>query len=127
MFSIKNILAVEISVTSLTGLNFGQVTQGDIAKVIAPSNINTGENASFSVTGDANTVYNINLPTSISISNGASNLTINNFTSNPPFTNGGLLDVSGKETVYIGATLQSIPINLQPGAYNGTFLIDVSY
>jgi hypothetical protein len=127
IFSTKGLLAADISISVLTGLNFGTVTQGDPPKIIPPSNINTGENASFRVTGDPNTTYNINLPESATMSNGASSLTISNFTSNPSFSGGGLFDTSGIETIYVGGTLQAIPFNIKTGDYNGTFVIDVSY
>ena len=79
--------------------------------------------AGFSVTGEADYVYNITLPTSISISNGGGgSMTVDTFTGSKA---SGTL-VSGSDTFNVGGTL-SVTANQPTGEYTGTFSVTVEY
>lgn len=122
--------AVPISITQVSDLDFGSSAAGDIEKVVLPNTMETQENASFLITGDPNTAYSISLPTkSIQLSGpgGGRKIKVSNFTSFPLDGANGLLDSSGQQMLYVGATRESLPQNQNPGAYTGAFTITVIY
>ncbi|MGS0743766.1 DUF4402 domain-containing protein [Glaciimonas sp. GG7] len=92
----------------------------------------------FSVSGQPNLTYSINLPPNgiVSLSggtglpggtasapNGAS-MAVNNFTSKPSLS--GVFSSGGTQMLMVGATL-SVGNNQANGAYNGTFTVTVNY
>lgn len=83
--------------------------------------------ASCAVTGTLDATYDIGLPTSILLSNGGADMTVDNFES---FPISGDLDIPfgalGSDTFGIGARL-NINANQMPGFYNGTFMVTVDY
>ena len=82
----------------------GTRTTGGAGGVTLPATTGTVSAASFTVSGQASYTYAITLPTSCTISDGAShNMTVDNFTSSPSAT--GTLSASGTETLNVGATL----------------------
>ncbi|WP_417336769.1 DUF4402 domain-containing protein [Halobacteriovorax marinus] len=118
-----------ISITNKRDLDFGTLVQGDAQKVIPP-NTNEPRTAQFEVKGDKNTSYTILLPSEAYIflgGNGAQSIQIRNFNSIPAAGANGLLNSKGKQTINVGATLNAIEINKTPGAYSGSFTIDVIY
>lgn len=120
--------AKPISISKASDLVIGQVIQGDSARVIPCGTTETANNASFNVTGTANTVYTVTLPTTASLKKtGATDLTLSSFVSYPAEGSNGLLNGSGKQTLYVGATLGSIPLSQTPGSYSGSFTINVIY
>jgi len=111
-----------ISIVKTVDMNFGNVavsatiagtaildpagtrTTGGAGGVTLPATTGTVSAASFTVSGQASYTYAITLPTSCTISDGAShNMTVDNFTSVPSAT--GTLSASGTETLNVGATL----------------------
>jgi hypothetical protein len=58
--------------------------------------------AKFTVAGEAGTTYSITLPGSVVLTNGANNMTVDNFISTPTPT-GSL--ATGTEDIFVGATL----------------------
>ena len=94
--------------------------------VTLPSTTGTVNAASFTVSGQANYVYAITLPSSITITDGAShNMTINSVVSSPTVASGGTLSAGGTETLYVGGTL-NVTGSQTPGTYNTTTPFDVS-
>lgn len=85
-----------------------------------------GAAASFTVHGDAGTVYSIGLPGpgTVVLSNGPNSMAVNNFTSNPSST--GLLGGGGSQTLTVGATL-TVSINQASGSYTGNFTVTAVY
>lgn len=79
--------------------------------------------ASFNVTGEADNVYTITLPSSVSIGNGAgASMTVNAFTGSQ---NTGTL-VAGADSFTVGGTL-NVAANQAAGEYTGTFSVTVEY
>ncbi|ATH08464.1 hypothetical protein BIY24_11040 [Halobacteriovorax marinus] len=118
-----------ISITNKRDLDFGTLVQGDPKKVISPKG-SEPNNARFLVKGDKNTSYTILLPTEAYIylgGNGSQKIKVRNFKSRPAAGANGLLNSKGKQTVKVGATLNAIGVNKAPGAYSGSFTIDVIY
>ena len=82
--------------------------------------------ASFTVAGQASYTYAITLPTSCTITDGAShNMTVATFTSNPSST--GTLS-SGTQNISVGATL-TVAAAQTPGTYTTStpFTVSVNY
>lgn len=124
-----NSFAIPISIVNTQDLNFGTLAQGDAPKVIRPLKSDSN-NARFDVSGDSNSVYTIILPTAMSITrfgSGSFPLQVTNFDSRPAAGANGKLDKKGKDTIYVGATLEQIPVNQPGGGYSGSFIIDVIY
>lgn len=119
--------AIPINITYVSDLNFGPIIAGSSTKTIPPGSSDNGDNASFTVTGDPNTSYNIALPSSITIlknGTGPESLVVNSITSNP--SNVGLLSPSGSQLLLIGGSL-NVPIATTRGDYTGVFTVDVVY
>ena len=82
----------------------GTRTTGGAGGVTLPATNGTVAAASFTVSGQASYTYAITLPSTCTISDGASHsMTVNAFTSSPSAT--GTLSVSGSQTLTVGATL----------------------
>ena len=87
-----------------------------------PASPGTVTAASFTVTGLAGLTYSITIPTTLTITDGTNNMTVNNFTSSPTPT--GTL-TGGSETLTVGATLQ-VGANQVAGVYTTTTPFDVT-
>ena len=122
-----------ISIAKTVDMNFGNVavsatisgtavlapagtrTTGGAGAVTLPATTGTVSAASFDVTGQASYTYAITLPTSTTITDGASHtMTVDAFTSVPATT--GTLSASGTQTLNVGATL-----NVAAGQASGTY------
>ena len=121
-----------ISISNISGLDFGVASAGDRAKTVNPDIRETPENASFLVTGERNTMYYIHLPPDQSIEmatagGGARNkkISVDLFKSNP--IRFGVLDQGGKQTVFVGATRAQLLADQQAGDYVGYFTVTVVY
>ena len=126
-----------ITITKTADLNFGTIISGPAGTVtVSPAGLETASGASivspnpnvsaaqFNVTGEPSTAYSISLPSSITISNGAQTMTVDNFTTNP--TPSGLLSGLGAQSLQVGARL-SVLANQAVGSYSGTFSVTVAY
>lgn len=122
------------------GLNFGSIAVGQVAsKVVigpvSPLSIQVEEGdakilinnpqspAKFQITGEVGRVYNILLPTSITVSNGTDNLLIDHFSSS---ISGNTGIISTSTVFYVGGRL-NVTTNNPMGAYSGNFSVEVSY
>jgi hypothetical protein len=141
----------ELVVTGRTPLTFGVIesasSDGEI--IITPQNkrIINGqiqvshtdpfESAHFNIRGQANEMYNIHVPTTLTFireggvhSNGISSLEVNNFVSysenSGEASSKGTLDDKGLDAVHVGGTLV-VPINVSPGRYSGEVPLTVTY
>lgn len=103
---------------TVTVVSDGSVTQtGD---VVAPTGSAPAE---FTVAGTASSAYVVTLPTSITMSNGATGtITVDTFEHNAT----QVLDVAGAETFQVGATA-TLAGAQEAGAYTGTFDVTVAY
>ena len=121
-----------ISISNISGLDFGVASAGDRAKTVPPDNRETPENASFLVTGERHTMYFVHLPPDQSVEmstagGGARNkkIPVDQFKSNP--IRFGVLDHGGKQTVFVGATRAELLADQVPGDYVGYFTVTVVY
>ncbi|RZA01034.1 MAG: DUF4402 domain-containing protein [Sphingobacteriaceae bacterium] len=134
-----------ISISKTTDLSFGNLsvdatggtvildpsaaatrTNAGAGGITFPANTGTVSAASFVVSGQANFAYAINvLSTSMQITNGTDNMTVDNFTKS---VTSGLLNNLGTQTVYVGADLQ-VSASQAPGIYTSSspFTVLVSY
>ena len=125
--------------TTRNGLLFGDISAGSTSGtvILTPAGtrnatggvtINSetsGNPATFDVQGTPNASFSISLPVSIILSDAASHtMTVDNFTSSP--TPSGVLDASGKQTLFVGATL-NVSANQAFGAYSGQMSVTVDY
>jgi len=126
-----------ITITKTADLNFGTIISGPAGTVtVTPAGVETAAGASivspnpnvsaaqFNVTGEPSTAYSISLPSSITISNGAQTMTVDNFSSTP--TPNGLLSGLGAQSLQVGARL-NVLANQAVGSYSGTFSVTVAY
>lgn len=88
--------------------------------------------ALFNITGTRDRAYTIKFPNkSITIKNASNKtMTVNLFTSDLPGSGNGIYngtyDASGKALFHVGGTL-TVAANQAPGAYTGTFNVEVNY
>lgn len=80
--------------------------------------------ASFNVSGPASTAYTITLPTTASLDDGTTTLTVDTFVDSE--SGSGTLDGSGAGAFTVGAKV-TIPDNASLGSYTGTFDVTVDY
>ena len=107
--------------------NSGTVVVGTTGSWICGKNLTCSgpvSASSFEVVGGANLGYAITLPTSVTLSSGAYNMTVDGFKSSPPTS--GILAGDGKASIFVGATLHVGP-NQPTGAYSGNFDISFQY
>ena len=114
-----------IAITKVSDLSFGSGAPGDAAKVIAAGTTESPNNASFTITGQANTAFTLTLPASINLANGANTIAVNTFTSNAGTT--PTIGAAGSFTLYVGATRGALSATQATGAYTGTFTATVVY
>lgn len=134
-----------ISISKTTDLNFGNIAVSTLAGgtvtldpsaaatrtasggggVTLPAVTGPIAAALFAVTGQASFTYNITLPLSATVVNGANSMTVDNFTSSIAT---GALDGAGTQSFYVGADL-TVAAAQAPGIYTtGTpFLVAVNY
>lgn len=132
-------IVTPISITKNSDMNFGNIaTNGTVGTVVLspagariassgvtlPATTGTVSAASFTVEGSGNYTYTITLPTSVIISSGTDQMTVNNFTSTPDAATGGTL-TAGEQTITIGATLNLIA-NQAAGIYESDTAFDVT-
>jgi len=90
----------------------------------------TSANAAFSVAGANNTIYDITLPATITVSNGGNSMTINALLAKcaSNVANGlqGTLSAGGADAFTIGGTL-NVLAGQAPVLYTGTFAVTVAY
>jgi hypothetical protein len=134
-------IVTPISIAKVDDMDFGNVaTNGAVGTVtLSPAGVRTfsggvtlpADNgtvsaASFTVTGSGSYTYAITLPTSVVITSGSDNMTVNNFTSTPTAA-AGLLS-GGTQTINVGATLNLVASQAE-GAYTSAtpFTVTVNY
>lgn len=130
--AVMTVLA-SLSITQVSDLTFSDAEAGAAAETIAPGSAEDANNASFDVAGEPNTAYTITLPADATVTmitgGGGANETIavNSFTSNPAAGANGLLDGSGAQALYVGATRAALGASQVAGSYAATFTVDVVY
>ena len=128
-----------VNLVTLSGMEFGEISASSApgAIVLEPGGARTstqgatlnsavpGSSATFEILGDPSATYIISLPDSVTLlsSNGQSML-LNQFTSLPSLT--GQLDASGRQTLFVGGTLNVSPNQLF-GNYSGVLSVTVEY
>ena len=80
--------------------------------------------AEFDITGEDGLVYDITLPTSISITSGGDSMTVNTFTSDKAGNSSTL--TGGTDTFNVGGTL-NVGASQATGTYTGTFDVTCAY
>ena len=99
----------------------GTRTPGGSVSALASSTFSA---AQFTVSGTATATYSITLPASVTITRGASSMTVTTFSSSPAST--GTLGTGGSQILTVGAVL-NVGANQADGDYAGTFSVTVAY
>jgi hypothetical protein len=90
----------------------------------------TASNAAYNVSGAVNTTYGITLPSTITVTSGPANMTINSLLARTASAaaNGltGTLSASGTDNFTVGGTL-NVAAGQATGVYTGTFDVTVAY
>ena len=119
-----------IAIANVSDLEFGSAVQGDGAQTVAPGSSENAENGSFDVTGEPNMAYTVTLPGDVDVvmtNGGLGTIAVNSFASTPAAGANGLLDVSGAQSLFVGATRAALLGAQEVGSYTATFTIDVVY
>jgi hypothetical protein len=136
--SVSAYIVTPISITNAAALQFGQVAAGVTTGTVSVSTggvrtagggtklgTGSGQAASFTVNGEPNYQYNIQLPSSITLDDTHSHtMTVDNFVSSPSGT--GTLSSGGSSTLSVGARL-NVGASQTSGTYSGTFSVTVAY
>lgn len=132
--------ALEMAIQNNQELSFGSFVAGSGGSVtvstsgarsasggvlLIPSS--AGAAAQFTVSGDANATYTIQLPGNdfVKLSGPGGDMFINEFTGSPSGA-AGQLSASGSQSLSVGGTL-SIASGQSPGEYSGSFSVTVDY
>ena len=128
-----------IALSTRNGLMFGEISSGSTAGTVTITSGNArastggasinssvaGSPATFDVQGVASASYTISLPASVVLADASSHtLVVDNFTSTP--TPAGVLDSSGQQSLFVGATL-NVGSNQAFGEYTGQMSVTVDY
>jgi hypothetical protein len=125
-FGTMAILAGSPGTCVLSTMGIRTQTGGVNLSVQAPA----ASNAAYNVSGAINTTYGITLPSTITVTSGAANMTINSILARTASAgaNGltGTLSASGTDNFTIGGTL-NVAAGQVTGIYTGTFDVTVAY
>lgn len=137
---VPNSSALEIAIQNTQGLAFGSFVSGSGGTVTVSTNggrsasggvllipSSSSSAAQFTVTGDADATYTIQLPGNdfVKLTGPGSDMVIDDFTSSPSGA-AGQLSAGGSQTLLIGGTL-NIANGQLPGNYSGSFTVIVDY
>lgn len=127
---LKVALAIPISITAVSNLDFGAAFAGDRRLTISPGNSDNAENASFFVKGDPRRSFSIIVPTEIYMITGTGDvpnkkILVDRFRTRP--NQNGRLDRNGEKLILVGARRDNLLANQVAGAYSGSFMITVVY
>lgn len=140
VLAVSTSTAAAISIQNTQGLSFGSFVAGSGGTVtVSTSDARTagggvmlipssdGAAARFTVSGDANATYTIQLPGNdfVKLTGSGTEMAVNDFTSSPSGA-GGQLDAGGSQTLSVGATL-SVGSGQPSGDYSGSFTVTVNY
>lgn len=121
-----------LSIQSVSELNFGVASAGDGSKTIAPGRSENAENGSFLVEGEPGASFRILLPpdgvVKMSVSNSNApqkTIAVNQFNSYP--SQSGVIDSQGEQRLFIGATREALLSNQASGNYKGYYRVTVVY
>jgi len=129
-----------IAIENVQSLSFGSFVAGNSGSVtvsttgnrnavggvvLIPSSLGTA--AQFTVSGEPNMTYTIQLPGNdfVSLTGPGIDMFVNNFTSTPSGV-GGQLGAGGSQALSVGGTL-NVGSDQAPGSYSGTFSVTVNY
>ena len=131
---------VSVAIENVQSLSFGSFVAGNGGSVTVSTNGNRnadggvvlirssqGTAAQFTVSGDPNATYTIQLPGDdfVSLAGPGTDMFINNFISTPSGVK-GQLGAGGSQALSVGGAL-NVGSNQAPGSYSGTFSVTVSY
>ncbi|MFD1095897.1 DUF4402 domain-containing protein [Salegentibacter chungangensis] len=122
-----------ISISKTGDLNFGKVSNNAAGTVVIANDgsasgltqigSTTPTAASFEVTAASGFAYTVTTPTSVTLSNGTDNITVDTFTDDAGANPSG---TGSAQTVNVGATL-NVASGQATGNYTGTFDVSVAY
>jgi len=116
-----------ITITQISDLNFGSAFLGDPGKNVNRGRVDNAENASFLITGDRGSTFNVTLPNRIWITHATSGdrIRVRRFRSRP--NSSGRIRNNGERLLLVGARRNAIPQNISTGFYSGSFTVTVIY
>jgi spore coat protein U-like protein len=128
----RQVVIAALAIANVSDLDFGSAAAGEAAKTVAPGTSENAENGSFNVTGQANTAYTITLPAiPVQIVTGGAGpnevIEVADFTSFPAAGANGLLNGTGAQALYVGATRAALSATQAAGTYTGAYTVTVVY
>ncbi len=130
-------LVAPVTLTKQAALDFGRLSSGVAGGTAVISSAGarsvtgdvveeggTPSTADFDITGEDGLVYDITLPSSISLTSGANNMTVDTFTSDQAGNSGTL--TGGSDSFSVGATL-NVGASQATGTYTGSFDVTCAY
>lgn len=119
-----------VSVTNVSNLIFSDAAAGTSAETVAAGSSETAQNASFNISGQAGKAILVTLPADSTVNmavNGGgtpdTQIAVNQFTSNNP----SQIGANGTTSLFVGATRSALTATQTPGAYQGSFVVNVVY
>jgi hypothetical protein len=124
-------VAPMLSIQPVTQMQFSISSPGSPALTIEPQGEGSAE---FLIVGEPNAAYQIQIPEEVNLISADSQpdtlktadpIRVRSFKSLPAAT--GLLGQDGQQTLFIGATRESIPLQQKEGTYTGTYTVTILY
>jgi hypothetical protein len=112
--------ALALTVTGTQTMLFPRGFAGDGALTLAATAPTAG---AITLTGTPNARVNLAFPATVNVTNGASTLAVDTFSSSP---NNFRLSAAGTGTVTVGGRRAAIPTNALPGTYSGSVAVTLT-
>jgi hypothetical protein len=121
-----------LSIYKISDMDFGVAAPGAARLRLPNDNLETPENASFRIQGEARQTVTTSFPTgSIFLTEPVSGdqIEVNRFRTRPGGQSGGTVRIrnTGERLLFVSAQRLFIPNNSTPGLYSGSFVVDVVY
>ena len=129
----RAVVIAAITISNNSALNFGTGSRLNPAITIPPGTTENASNGSFTVVGQANTSYSITLPAgTVTMTTGSGTpasrqIAVTSFQSFPPAGANGLLDGSGEQLLFVGATRAQLRADQVSGSYTAAYTVTVVY
>lgn len=129
----RAVVIAAITITNTSTLAFGTGSRLNPAKTVDPGTSENSSNGSFTVVGQANTSYSITLPAgTITMTTGSGTpasrqIAVTSFQSFPAAGANGLLDATGEQLLFVGATRAALRADQVAGNYTAAYTVTVIY
>lgn len=121
-----------LTIEQVSNLEFPEAAAGSEAFEVDPGEMESGNNASFLVSGEANMAFNIVLPNDgdVNLSNPQQleqKIAVTGFKSYPAAGSNGLIGENGQQKIFVGARRAQLSQQQTPGYYVDSFVVEIVY